>query len=134
MIKTLIYITCCILTLTQAIDFSAPHFGLNTEVKENDPAHRDTKNIVYSARGYVQGFKRGFYNSKNLEIRPYCFGNQTENMIFLVYRVFFEGQLQNMFIVPGFVYDLYLSATQECQMEELVYDIFEFCDNHNCTV
>lgn len=54
-------------------------------------------------------------------------------MIYHVYKVFFDQEWQNMFIVPGFVYDIYLSAVVDCQVEELIYDLFEFCDKHNCT-
>lgn len=122
-----------ILASTQVGCFDFDDLSKGLPKYSDERVEREMKNIVYSARGFIQGFKRGFYQANSLVIKPTCFGNQTEEMIYHVYKVFFDKEWENLFIVPGFVYDIYLSAVVDCQVEELVYDLFEFCDKHNCT-
>jgi hypothetical protein len=39
-------------------------------------------------RGAIQGFKRGFYRQLSLEIKPECFGGESEEMGFQAYMIF----------------------------------------------
>lgn len=35
--------------------------------------------------------------------------------------------------LPGYIYELFLTADTECQLEELVFDLAMFCDKNSCS-
>lgn len=39
-----------------------------------------------------------------------------------------------LYEVPGYIYELWLVADQECQLEEAIYDMMVICDTHVCTL
>ena len=76
----------------------------------------DVENTFAAARGSIQGFKRGFYNQKSLEIRPECFGSESDEMGFQVYSIFKDFDWARIYELPGYFYQIYLSADNECQL------------------
>ena len=86
-----------------------------------------------SIRGLIQGFKRGFYQSRTIHIRPQCMAGESEEMGFQMYKVFRHEEWYRLYEVPGYLYEIYLSAVIECQIEETIYDLAEFCDENDCS-
>ena len=55
-------------------------------------------------------------------------------MGFQAYMIFKDFDWARLYELPGFVYEIFLSADQECQLEELIFDFAMFCDKHNCSL
>ena len=60
-------------------------------------------------------------------------GPESQEMGYLLYMVFSQESWVRLYEVPGYVYEIYLSAFDECQLEETVYDLAEFCDINDCS-
>lgn len=55
-------------------------------------------------------------------------------MGFEMYKVFKYEEWGKIYLIPGYVYEIYLSAYVECQVEEFIYDLAEYCDENDCTI
>ena len=54
-------------------------------VNPNESIKLEFEEHFQGARGFIQGFKRGFYKSESLEVRPECFGAESQEMAFMIY-------------------------------------------------
>jgi hypothetical protein len=54
-------------------------------------------------------------------------------MGFYMYKIFKYETWGKIYEIPGYLYEIYLSAIVECQIEEFVYDLAEFCDENDCS-
>ena len=50
--------------------------------------------------------------------------------VYMIIRFFNWARLYEM---PGYIYDLTIMADKECEIEESIYDVLEFCSNNDCT-
>lgn len=101
------------------------------EIKDED-IDKEIQSDFESARGFIQGFKRGFYNSISLKIKPQCFGDESQEMGFHIYEILRHLKWGRLYEIPGYMYEIYLSAVVECQIEETIYDLAEYCDKDGC--
>ena len=85
-------------------------------------------------RGIIQGMKRGFYQEYTYEIKPNCFGETTEVLLYKFYEILEYKIWSRLYELPGYIYELWLVADQECQLEESIYDIMVICDTHICSL
>ena len=54
-------------------------------------------------------------------------------MGYQIYTITENWDWARIYEVPSYVYQIYLSVVQECLLEELVYDLFRFCHDHECS-
>ena len=54
-------------------------------------------------------------------------------MGYQIYLITENWDWARMYELPGYTYQIYLSAVQECQLEALVYDLVRFCHDHSCS-
>jgi hypothetical protein len=87
-----------------------------------------------AVRGTIQGLKRGFYQEYTFEIKPNCFGETTEVQMFKFFEIIEYQIWSRLWEIPGYLYELWLVADQECQLEESIYDLIVICDTHVCTL
>ena len=104
-----------------------------SELQEQDLVKKIDYNLA-GIRGIIQGLKRGFYQEYTFEIKPNCFGETTEVMVYNFYEIIDYQIWYRLYEVPGYVYELWLVADQECQLEEAIYDIMVICDTHVCSL
>jgi hypothetical protein len=50
-----------------------------------------------------------------------------------MYKVFKYRTWKRLYEVPGYIYEIYLAAVVECQIEEFIFDLAEFCDENDCS-
>ena len=84
---------------------------------------------VASTRGIIQGIKRGFYSSISLQIKHTCLNREVQEMGYQIGLIFEHGAWARVYEIPSYLYEIYLSAVVECQLEEFIYDLLEFCDH-----
>lgn len=84
-------------------------------------------------RGFLQGVKRGFYKEYSFEIQSGCFGEESEILAYKSYEIFEFHNWSRLFMVPGYVYDLFIMADQRCQLEENIYDVVAHCYDNDCS-
>jgi hypothetical protein len=58
-----------------------------SEQQERELVVNIDKNLA-STRGVIQGLKRGFYQEYTFEIKPNCFGETTEVLMFNFYEIY----------------------------------------------
>lgn len=87
-----------------------------------------------ATRGLIQGLKRGFYQQYSFELKPNCFGEESEILLYKTYEIIEYEIWSRLYELPGYIYDLYLIADSECELEENIYDLMVICDTHNCTL
>jgi hypothetical protein len=87
-----------------------------------------------AVRGTIQGLKRGFYQEYTYEIKPNCFGESTEVLLYKFFEIIEYEIWSRLYEIPGYVYELWLVADQECQLEESIYDLIVICDTHVCSL
>jgi len=57
-----------------------------SELQEQDLVKKIDYNLA-GIRGIIQGLKRGFYQEYTFEIKPNCFGETTEVMVYNFYEI-----------------------------------------------
>lgn len=70
--------------------------------------------IAASIRGTIHGYRRSFYKQYSYELNPQCFGEEAEIVGYRVWFILEREQWLHLYEVPGFLYSLYLLATDEC--------------------
>ena len=85
-------------------------------------------------RGTIQGMKRGFYQQYTFELKPNCFGETTEVLLYKFYEIVEYEIWERLWEVPGYLYELWLVADQECELEAGIFDLMVICDTHVCTL
>lgn len=78
--------------------------------------------------------KRGFYQQYSYEVKPNCFGEESEVLMYKIYEIIAYEVWFRLYELPGIFYDLYLIVDKDCQLEENVYDLVVICDTHICTL
>ena len=61
-------------------------------------------------------------------------GGESEEMGYQIYKIFKDQDWVRLYELPGYLYEIYLSAVTECQVEEMLFDLAEFCDKHDCSI
>jgi len=51
-----------------------------------------------------------------------------------MYKIFGKEEWWRLYELPGFLYEIYLTSVLECQVEELIFDLAEFCDKNDCSI
>jgi len=68
------------------------------------------------------------------EIKPQCFGEEAMDTGFNVYIIIYFFKWARLYEMPGYVYDLFIMFDKECEIEESIYDIIDFCSTYDCTL
>mmetsp|Transcript_14227 Transcript_14227/g.24201 ORF Transcript_14227/g.24201 Transcript_14227/m.24201 type:complete len:260 (-) Transcript_14227:102-881(-) len=87
---------------------------------------------VQQVRGVVQGFKRGFYKDYDWELPALCFGKQAVMQLYWIKQLASSLNLDNFFKINGLIYNLYYNFDHDCQIEEQLFDLSNFCFHFNC--
>ena len=93
-------------------------------------------NIYGGLRGYITGFKQGFYKQGNIEISPQCFGQDYLVLGYNAYQIVndVETMWYKLYELPLKGYAFFEMIDQDCNSEELLYDMWYYCASHNCTM
>jgi hypothetical protein len=51
-----------------------------------------------------------------------------------VYEIYEYKIMYRLYELPAYLYDLYLIADSECELEEKIYDLMVICDTHICSL
>lgn len=70
----------------------------------------------------------------SFENKPQCFGEEAMDTGFQTYLVIYTMNWARLYEMPGYIYDIILMADKECELEESIYDLFEFCSLYDCTI
>lgn len=92
---------------------------------------------VYGAiRGFITGFKQGFYKQSNQEINPECFGQDYLVLGYNSYQIIKEIDKlwYKLYEFPLKFYAFAEMIDTECNAEELIYDMWYFCAFHDCSI
>ena len=65
-------------------------------------------------QGYLQGYKRGFYNQMSYEIQPQCFGEESQLLMYKVYDISYSLDIARLFEMPTLLFNLYYMIDVEC--------------------
>lgn len=93
-------------------------------------------NVFGGTRGFITGFKQGFYKRSNIEINPQCFGQDYLVLGYNAYQIIKDMDVlwYKLYELPLKAYGFLEMIDQECDAEEFLYDMWYFCSSHNCTV
>jgi len=48
--------------------------------------------------------------------------------------VIYHSQWVRLYEVPGYIYELYLTTTDQCEIVDVFYDLAEYCDSADCSL
>lgn len=83
-------------------------------------------------RGLVQGFTRGFYKDYDYDLPAECFGKDSTMQIYYVIEAFSSLEFEQILSAFGLMYNLYFMFDFECETQDHLYDLSQFCFDHDC--
>lgn len=90
---------------------------------------------MYGAtRGLIQGFKKGLYLQTNFILKPQCFGEAFELQAYNFISIFLDLEWYKLYEIPGKLYSFLTMLDQSCGVEELIFDLWKFCYDKDCSV
>ena len=92
-------------------------------------------NFYGGIRGFLTGFKQGFYRQSNIEINPGCFGQDYMVLGYNSYQIIKEIDhlWYKLYEFPLKLYAFYEMIDGECNAEEILYDMWYFCSSRGCS-
>ena len=88
---------------------------------------------IQKFRGALQGWYRGFYKDYDWEIPQKCFGRTAVTQIYWLKHFGQDMSLDNFGKSLGLLYNLYYTFDYDCTLEDWLYDLSQFCFDHNCS-
>merc|ERR1712070_939996 len=85
---------------------------------------------VQQFRGFIQGFHRGMYKDFDWVLPERCISKDTVLMMYYL-EVISKGFYPLIFL--ALVYAVYFNVDNQCYIEQYLYDLSQFCYDHNCT-
>lgn len=87
---------------------------------------------VQKFRGVLQGFHRGLYKSYDWEIPDQCISRETVKKLWYVDRIVSGFQFEEILALVSLFYQLYFNFDFECNLEGTLWDLSNFCFDHDC--
>lgn len=87
---------------------------------------------IQKARGFLQGWTRGFYKNYSYEIPEKCLDKYTTMQIYFIDVFFKDFDFLESWKIFQLMYNIYYTWDFHCDVEDHLYDLANFCFDHNC--
>ena len=87
---------------------------------------------ISKTRGFIQGFNRGFYKNYSYEIEENCFGKSTTRVLYLIQQEFDNFDILRLPEIWELFYNIYYMFDYQCRIEQILWDLSNFCFDNNC--
>jgi len=87
---------------------------------------------VQKSRGMMQGIHRGLYKNYDWEMPEKCLSRQASMQMYYVQKITTTFDFMQIFQLMGLLYGLYYDVDFECNIENTLYDLSNFCFDHDC--
>lgn len=111
-------------------------YGKKTEIGEHELKRLESmweEDLELSKwRGFLQGWTRGFYADYDYEIPKKCFGRESNLYVYYINLKIENLDAENFVEIYMLMYNLYYMFDFHCDIEQHLYDLSNFCFNHDC--
>ena len=111
-------------------------YGKKTEIGQHElkrlEAMWDEDLEMSKWRGFLQGWTRGFYADYDYQIPKKCFGREANLYIYYINLKIENLDFENFIECFMLAYNLYYMFDFHCDIEQHLYDLSNFCFNHDC--
>ena len=88
---------------------------------------------VSKARGFLTGFRRGFYKNYTFVLEEQCLGRDFVKYVFYLDFEIKNFKTFNDFMqVTGLLFNIYIMFDSKCSIEQWLWDMSHWCFTHNC--
>ena len=93
----------------------------------------ETNGDLQKVRGFLEGFTQGFYKNFTYKLEPKCMDKTTVRYLYYLREDLEHFSFNYVFEIMGLAYNLYFMYDFNCRVQQIFYDIAEWCFDHNCT-
>jgi hypothetical protein len=87
---------------------------------------------IQKARGFLQGWTRGMYKNYSYEVPEKCLDKFTTMQIYFIEDIFKNFDFMESWKIFTLTYNIYFSWDFQCDVEDHLFDLSNFCFDHNC--
>ena len=84
-------------------------------------------------RGAVTGLRRGFFKDFAYRLPDKCFGRDSVGYFYYLKHTFDHLSIEAIIDLFGLIFSIYHMFDQQCQIEEWLYIVSNWCFTHNCS-
>jgi hypothetical protein len=88
---------------------------------------------VQKKKGFFQGWHRGFYKDYDWEIGTKCFNRDSVAQMYYIKEIGSEFALNRFGELQGLFFNLYFMFDHECEIDDNLNDLANFCFDHDCS-
>lgn len=83
-------------------------------------------------RGFFQGYHRGLYKDYDWELPEPCLSRETVKQMYYVQVITASFDFARIIDLIGLIYNIYYNFDDKCTIDAMLYDLSNFCFDHDC--
>ena len=87
---------------------------------------------VQKLRGFLQGYHRGLYKDYNWPLPGKCFSKETVKQLYYITDITTNFDFVWLIDLAGLFYNIYFDFDVECTIDKTLFDLANFCFDHDC--
>ena len=88
---------------------------------------------VQKYRGFAQGYHRGLYKDYDWELTESCLSKESVKQLYYIQEIFAAFEWTRAIDITGLLFNMYHNVDTQCTLEDTLYDLANFCFDHDCS-